>query len=147
MRRTALLGAALTIWRWGQQNVADLTRGLPLGSFETWAEWVRDPLLTLGCQDPVERVRAAKANDPSRRRTAQLFATWWHHHGNEPVTVAELAEPARALIDPQGRGRQFVASRLTQMEGTRASGFVLTRQRAAGKWGAATYALAQTAAE
>jgi hypothetical protein len=73
MRRTALLGAALTIWRWGQQNVADLTRGLPLGSFETSAEWVRDPLLTLGCQDPVERVRSAKANDPSRRRTAQLF--------------------------------------------------------------------------
>jgi hypothetical protein len=69
-----------------------------------------------------------------------------------------LAEPARALIDSQGRGRQFVASRLTQMEGTRAGrltqmegtragGFVLTRQPAAGKWGAATYALAQTAAE
>jgi hypothetical protein len=147
MRRTALLGAALTIWRWGQQNVADLTRGLPLGSFETWAEWVRDPLLTLGCQDPVERVRAAKANDPRRRRTAELFATWWEHHGNQPVTAAELAEPARALIDSQGRGRQFVASRLTQMEGTRAGGFVLTRQPAAGKWGAATYALAQTAAE
>jgi len=33
------------------------------------------------------------------------------------------------------------------MEGTRAGGFVLTRELAAGKWGAATYALAQTMTE
>jgi hypothetical protein len=66
-----------------------LRRGLPLGSFETWTEWVRDPLLTLGCEDPVERVRAAKANDPRRRRTAELFATWWEHHNKQPVTAAE----------------------------------------------------------
>jgi hypothetical protein len=51
------------------------------------------------------------------------------------------------LIDPQGRGRQFVASRLMQMDGTRAGGFVLSRQPAAGKWGAATYVVAQTATE
>ena len=33
------------------------------------------------------------------------------------------------------------------MDGTRAGGFVLTRQPAAGKWGAATYVVAQTAPE
>jgi hypothetical protein len=55
-----------------------------------------------------------------------------------------LAEPVLAQIDPQGRGRQYVATRLVQMDGTRAAGFVLTRQLAAGKWTAATYALAQT---
>jgi hypothetical protein len=146
-RRTELLAAVLTIWRWGRQNPAGLTRGLPLGSFETWAEWVRDPLLTLGCEDPVERVRTAKANDPRRRRTAELFATWWEHHNKQPVTAAELAEPVRALIDPQGRGRQFVTSRLAQMDGTRAGGLVLTRQPAAGKWGAATYAVRKTVTE
>jgi hypothetical protein len=145
--RTALLGAALTIWRWGRQNSADLTRGLPVGSFEEWAEWVRDPLLTLGCQDPVERVRAAKANDPRRRRVAELFVTWWEHHQDQPTTAAKLAEPVLAVIDPQGRGRQYVSSRLLQMDGTRAGGFVLTRQPAAGKWSAATYALARTASE
>jgi hypothetical protein len=145
LRRTELLGAVLTIWRWGRQNPVGLRRGLPLGSFETWAEWVRDPLLTLGCEDPVERIRAAKANDPRRRRTAELFATWWEHHKKQPVTAAELVEPVRVLIDPQGRGRQFVASRLMQMDGTRAGGFVLSRQPAAGKWGA--YVVAQTAPE
>ena len=146
-QRTALLAAALTIWRWGRQNAADLTRGLPFGSFETWAEWVRDPLLALGCQDPVEQVRVAKANDPRRRHAAELFATWWEHHRDRPVTAAQLAEPVRALVDPQGHGRQYVAARLVQMDGARAGGFVLTRQPAMGKWSAATYALVATVAE
>lgn len=34
--------------------------------------------------------------------------------------------------------------RLTSPAGTRAGGFVLTRQEAAGKWGAATYSLVRT---
>jgi hypothetical protein len=35
--------------------------------------------------------------------------------------------PVRALLDPQGRGRQFMAARLVQLASTRAGGFVLTR--------------------
>jgi len=38
----------------------------------------------------------------------------------------------RALL---GRGRQFRAARLVELAGTRAGGFVLTRQEAAGKMG------------
>jgi hypothetical protein len=146
-RRTVLLAAALTVWRWGRQNAETLTRGLPLGSFEDWSQWVRDPLLTLECQDPVERLRAAKANDPRRRRVAELFETWWEHHRDHPLAAAKLAQPVLALIDPQGRGRQYVSSRLQQMDGTRAAGFVLSRQPAAGKWSAATYALTHARTE
>jgi hypothetical protein len=143
-QRVELLAAALTIWRFGRQNAHSLIRGLPFGSFEIWTEWVRDPLLTLGCRDPVEQVQVAKANDPRRRRTEELFAAWWNHHTNQPMTAAELANPVLVLIDPQGRGRQYVASRLTSLVGTRAGGFVLTRQEPVGKWGASTYALLQT---
>jgi hypothetical protein len=50
----------------------------------------------------------------------------------------------RALL---GRGRQFRAARLVELAGTRAVGFVLTRQEAAGKWGAATYSLIRTVKE
>jgi hypothetical protein len=60
------------------------------------------------------------------------------------VKASALAEPVRVLVDPQGRGRQFVAARLVQLTGTRAGGFVLTREEAAGKWGAATYSLVRT---
>jgi hypothetical protein len=141
-RRSEYLTAALTIWRWGRQN-AGLIRGKPLGSFEDWAEWCRDPFLALGCRDPVERIEALKARDPRRQRIAELFQVWREHHGATPVKVSELAEPVKSVADPQGRGRQYLASFIAELAGTRAAGFVLTRQEPAGKWNAATYALAQ----
>jgi putative DNA primase/helicase len=139
--RTELLTATLTIWRWGRQNDAKLNRGRPLGSYEQWSEWCRDPLLTLGCRDPVERIDIIKADDPHRRQIVGLFEAWHRHHRERPIKVGDLADPVEALVDPQGRGRQFIAARLTQLTGTRAGGFVLDRQKAAGRWGAATYAL------
>jgi hypothetical protein len=58
LERKPLLEAGLTIWRWGRQNEYRLTRGRPLGSYDDcWGRWVRDPLLTLGCADPVSRAR------------------------------------------------------------------------------------------
>jgi putative DNA primase/helicase len=143
-RRAELLSAALTVWRWGRKNAADLEPGRPLGSFEQWGEWCRDPLLALGCRDPVERIEAVKSDDPHRRRVVDLFQTWHGHHADLPTKVADLAEPVRSMVDPQGRGRQFVAARLVQLTGTRAGGFVLTREEPTGKWGAATYSLART---
>jgi hypothetical protein len=142
-RRAELLAAALTIWRFGRQNAAQLTRGRPFGSFECWAKWCRDPLLTLGCRDPVERVDALKANDPRRRGVAELYGAWWKHHGAAPVTANQLADAVKAFADPQGRGRQYLATYLSRLTGTYVSGFVLTRQAPAGKWAAATYALRQ----
>jgi hypothetical protein len=146
-RRAELLGTALTIWRWGRQNARDLVRGRPLGSFETWCEWVRDPLLTLGCCDPVERIEVVKGRDPHRQRIVELFRTWWHCHGDSPVRAADLVEPVKRLADPQGRGRQFLATYLGKLAGTRAAGFVLSRQEGVGRWSAATYARRSTAGE
>jgi hypothetical protein len=146
-QRAELLSAALTIWRFGRQNESALERGRPLGSYETWCEWVRDPLLTLGCRDPVERIEAIKARDPLRQKTAELFSSWYRHHRDAPVKAADIAEPVRHLIDPQNRGRQYVATCLGRLVGTRAAGYLLTRQEAVGAWGAATYALVRTDAE
>ena len=98
------------IWRWGRQN-AGLTRGKALGSFESWAEWCRDPLLALGCRDPVERMDEIKSDDPHRRQIVELFAAWAVRHGGRPVKAAALAESVQALVDPQGRGRQHIAAR------------------------------------
>src|SRR5262245_66200730 len=93
-------------------------RGKPLGSFETWAEWCRDPLVALGCRDPVERIEALKASDPYRQRIADLFRAWWEHHGEDPVKANELASPVKAIADPQERGRQYLATFLTRLAGT-----------------------------
>jgi hypothetical protein len=130
-RRAELLAAAaLTIWRWGRHQATDLMPGRPLGSFEQWAKWCRDPLLALGCRDPVERIDAVKSDDPHRRQIVELFDAWHVHHGEGPVKASALPEPVRVLVDPQGRGRQHIAARLVQLTGTRGGGFVLTRQEA-----------------
>jgi hypothetical protein len=139
-RRKELLAALLTIWRWGRL-ATDIAAGLPLGSFAQWCRWVRDPLLALGCHDPAERVGEAKARDTRRQAVADLFAIMWEKHGDSPVTVSHLDDDVKRVADPQGRGRQYLASRFENLAGTRLSGFVLTRQESAGRWGVATYAL------
>jgi hypothetical protein len=144
--RAELLAAVLTIWRWGRQSYAELDRGKPLGSFETWAEWSRDPLLTLGCCDPVERIELLKSKDHRRQRVAELFTTWWAHHASSPIAVNDLDYRVKAIADPQGRGRQYLAVVIGGLAGTRAAGFVLSRQPSAGRWTAATYALTQVPA-
>ena len=144
-RRAELLSACLTIWRWGRQSPS-LTPGQSLGSYEEWSAWVRDPLLALGCADPVERIRTAKKNDPKRRMLAELYAAWWQHHEARPMTAATLDEQVLSILNPQARPRQYVAQRLLQMVGTRSAGYVLTRQDA-GAWSPATYALRRASEE
>jgi hypothetical protein len=145
-RRMELLAALLTIWRWGR-IATGIKPGITLGGFAQWCRWVRDPLLTLGCQDPVERVSEAKHRDGRRQAVADLFAIWWDKHHDHPVAVRQIHDDVRQALDPQGRGRQYVSSQVEKLAGTRMAGFVFTRQASAGKWGAATYALKKTTGE
>lgn len=138
--RAQLLVDLLTIWRWGRQSTLP-QRGRPLGSYQQFCEWVRDPLLAQGCKDPVARVAEIKAKDPAREAIGELFAIWWKHHGATAVQVSQLHETVRKAADPHERGRQYVEARLRNLDGTRLGGFVLTRQACPGKWGAATYRL------
>lgn len=146
-RRLQLLAALLTIWRWGRMAAgvdAGIRSGRPLGSFETWGRWARDPLLALGCQDPANRIGEAKERDSRRQEIARLFEIWWGAHADAPVTAAGLHQSIQEVIDPQGRGRQYVAAAVERLSGTRMAGFHLTRQAATGRWGAATYSLEPT---
>lgn len=142
-RRGELLSAAFTIIRWGRRN--RLPEGQRLASFGTWARWVRDPLLALGCLDPVARISEAKLADPKRERTADLLMVWHDHHGTQPVRVAELADAVAAIIDPQNRGRQFRASVVAKLVGTRLAGMILTRHPSSDKTGS-RYAVVSTEA-
>jgi hypothetical protein len=142
-RRTELLAAALTIWRWGRL-CQDLQRGRPLGSFEQWCRWVRDPLIALGCKDPADRVSETKERDIQRQVIAELFAVWWDRHRNQAIAIRDLDENVRLVIDPHDRGRQFLSSQLQKLTGTRMAGFTLSRQPAAGRWGVTTYMVTET---
>lgn len=139
-RRAELLAAALTIWLWGRR-AENLKRGLPLGSFERWSRWVRDPLVGLGCKDPAARVGETKGRDSQRAEIAEIFGIWWGRHQDRPVTAKDLHEDVQQALNPFCHRRQFVASRLQQLAGTRIAGWVLLRQAPIGKHGAATYKL------
>lgn len=143
--RAEVLADALTVWRWGRLTGDALPRGRALGSFGQWARWCRDPLLALGCADPVARLADAKLNDPRRRAVAELFQAWHAAHGDRAVTVAELDDKARALADPDGRGRQYLAARVRNLAGTRLAGFVLVHEAPDGKWSADRYRLERVA--
>jgi hypothetical protein len=85
-----------------------------------------------------------KANDPARQRIAEIFQTWWACHTDKSVKASELKEKVKKVIDPQGRGRQYLATEIGHLSGTRASGMVLIRQKSSAKHGAATYSLQRT---
>ena len=138
-RRGELLSSALTIWRWGMR--ASPPAGIPLGSFETWSRWVRDPLVALGCRDPVERIRTAKTRDPARQHVVAIFSAWREAHGDTAILASEVAQVVWDLIDPAGRGRQFLASELSKMSGTRVGGYVLERQGSSAKWTPAKFSV------
>ena len=108
-RRADLLSAALTIWRWGRLNPQKA--GLTLGSFERWGEWVRDPLLALGCKDPIARLNEIKARDPERQRIIELFNVWFDKHGSKPIKASELDEQVREIADPGDRAGSILRAR------------------------------------
>ena len=127
-RRPELLGAALTIWRFGRLNAAKMEAGRPLGSYSTWTRWVRDPLLALGCRDPIERFEELAAADPRRQDEVTIFTTWYKHHPDLPVQAQDLHDEVKKLIDPSGvPGPRVHSIRrwLGRRDETRLAGFVL----------------------
>lgn len=139
-QRGELLSAALTIWRWGRQNPQK--NGKPIGSFEQWAQWVRNPLLALGCTDPADRIAEAKSKDPQRTFIAELFTAWDKAHGDKPVPVSALDDTVAQLLNPGGKmPRQWVAKRVSGLEGTRAIGLILKTVPKTGKHTSAKYCL------
>ena len=83
-RRAELLRHLLTIWRWGRQQQGKIKRGDALISFDTYCRWVRDPLLALGCRDPVTRIDALSSPTQSAS-----FKSWFSASGG--TCIARLA--------------------------------------------------------
>lgn len=143
--RSALLADALIIWRWGRIQGEALPEGAPIGSFGTWARWCRDPLVALGCADPVLRLAQLNANDPRRRQIAELFGAIWEGHGEAWWKVSELKQAARDVLSLPSQNA--LVARIRSLEGTRAAGFVLARHAPDGKHSPDRYRLQPHGAE
>jgi hypothetical protein len=133
-RKEELLAAVLTIWRWGRTSPS-LKQGMPTGSYEKWAAWCRDPLFTLGCPDPIPRLRQEKDRDPERGAIKEVFRSWWQHHHDDFVRVTDLNEAVKLAIaafdgaDPTRalHSRQYLARRVAELAATQIGGFKLVR--------------------
>jgi hypothetical protein len=123
--RAEVLGWALTILCWGRQNAAVLSSGRAMGGFEAWASWIRDPLLTLGCPDLVDRVIEAQKHDSSRNSETDFCETWHAAHGTSAVEVKAVHSSVVAHLGSEGKPatKQQLVQRLRRRAGTRAGGW------------------------
>lgn len=142
-QRRELLAAALTIWRWGRQH-QNLPKGIPVGSFDQWSRWCRDPLLALGCQDPIARQATLKDVDPEREHYSVICATWHGCHRDEFKTAEQLNRTVKELIVPGQHHRQRLASAVSRMAGLSINGFKVERRPKTGKWTVAQYRVVLT---
>ncbi len=136
--RAKLLSDVLTIWRWGRQNRNDLKRGRAFGSYEVWARWCRDPLLTLGCRDPIDRTAELKAADPQRLQLVEVFERWRICHAKDELKASDLNDAVLMLIDERAEQRegglkyrrQTVQAFLAQCTDTMVAGYTLLARKA-----------------
>ena len=145
-RRLELLQYALTILRWARQNPTALKHGLQLGNYGQWCNWVRDPLFTLDCPDPVARLAKLKITDPDRINVFDIFETWWRHHFDHWVAASQLNWEVQTLL-PRGRkfSRQRINYEVRELVGTRIGSYLLEEKKSqTNKWAAAEFRLIKT---
>src|SRR5262249_18851070 len=89
--RGKYIAAALTICRAyvvaGRPDKAD-----PLGSFEEWSDTVRSALTSLGEEDPVKSIEAAREEDPERNTLRDMLAAWVEIFGFRKDNEQQLSD-------------------------------------------------------
>ena len=92
--RGRYVAAVLTLVR-GYVAAGRPHRASPITSFELWSDLVRSALLWLGKADPIDTMKDARADDPSRQIMAALFSSWRNAIGiAEEKTSSEIIKLA-----------------------------------------------------
>jgi putative DNA primase/helicase len=92
--RGRYVAAALTLMR-AYVAAGRPHRAAPIASFEAWSDLVRSTLLWLGNPDPVDTMKGARGDDPSRQTMAALFSAWRDAIGTqEGKTSSEIIKLA-----------------------------------------------------
>ena len=75
----------------------------PLGNYEQWTAWVRQPLIWLGLMDPASSVFSQLEQDPDREALGRVLHAWHFVHGNKPTMVREAVGNTRELGNEEFR--------------------------------------------
>jgi hypothetical protein len=97
-RRPELVAAGLTVML-GYLHSGERVEAEPMGSFEQWSRWVREPLIWLGCDDPCATVVQLRDDDPKRGELEAVMLGWEEQLG------FEKAYTVRDVIEVVGNGR------------------------------------------
>jgi hypothetical protein len=112
----------------------------PLGTYEEWAAWCRDPLVALGCADPVKRIAEIKERDPVRQSAIAMMAAWSETYKNRWVELRELDDNVLAAAglkyDATAQAKRW---RVEPYVGMRVGGYILKKREATAKRDPALY--------
>jgi hypothetical protein len=78
----------------------------PLISFEDWSRVVREPLIWLGCADPVDTQKKLRTDDPHKSEEVEVFAAWKDEIGvgeDRRLTTKEIVEAIGGELRPSLR--------------------------------------------
>jgi hypothetical protein len=92
--RGRYVSAALTIVRAWIVAGQPKTTCKSLAGYGLWSELCRQPLLWLGCNDPMESMFEAMAEDPDRETLKRLLAVWRSAFGKAPAMVRDAVNSA-----------------------------------------------------
>lgn len=99
-QRGKYVSAALTIVRAWITAGRPHTPCPPLAGYDEWSALCRQPLLWLGCNDPVKSVLDAIADDPDRDTLGQLLTAWHTCFGDKPTMVREAVNLGTSVGTP-----------------------------------------------
>ena len=107
-KRGRFVSAALTIIR------AWIIAGRPktdcktLASYGEWSELCRQPLLWLGCADPVASVFETMIEDPDRETLARLLTAWHTVFGSTAAMIREAIKQANLSFEDSEELREVI---------------------------------------
>lgn len=106
--RGRYVSAALTVVRAWMNAGQPCTSCPALVSFGQWSDWVRQPLLWMGCQDPAHSTLVNINEDPEKELLGRLMDAWHKVRGTAPTK-------ARDLIECSARGRDALQKDLAEL--------------------------------
>ncbi|WP_425993094.1 hypothetical protein [Brevundimonas sp. TWP2-3-2] len=72
---------------------------IPIGSYEEWSAFCREPLIRLGLPDPAQSMIAQLSDDPDKEALAHFLAVWWKRISGRSVMVREIVAKAAEYPD------------------------------------------------
>lgn len=81
----------------------------PFGSFGTWCEMVRAPLVWAGCADPCASREEILDDDPDAAQLRALVAAWVERFGRTPRIVKEVVKAGEEEDSPLGAALEDIA--------------------------------------